>query len=62
MEKKKRIRRNEDQLLADTVTTLYDKIHNKIANMEDQKAAIVEIFDALDPLLELQKIWKDKNA
>lgn len=58
----KRIRRNADQLLADCITDLYVKIESKIKSIEDQKKVVCEIFEALDPLIVLHKVWRENNG
>ena len=59
---KKKTRRNADQLLADCITDLYSKIDAKIKSIEDQKVVVVEIFVALEPIIELHKTWKEHNG
>lgn len=55
---KKRTRRNDDQMLTDTITQLYVKINSKIINIADEKAVVEEIFDALKPLRELEDQYR----
>ena len=58
--KPKRTRRSEDQLLTDTITQLYEKIQAKITKIEDEKAVVEEVFDALRPLRELEDMYRNK--
>jgi hypothetical protein len=55
---KKRTRRNDDQILTDTITQLYTKINTKIVNITDEQAVVEEIFDALKPLRELEDLYR----
>ncbi len=57
----KRTRRNPDQLLADCIVDLYTKIESKIKSIDDQKKVVCEIFEALDPLIVLHKVWRENN-
>lgn len=59
---KKRTRRNDDQMLTDTITQLYVKINSKITNIADEKAVVEEIFDALKPLRELEDQYRGLNG
>ncbi len=56
--KPKRTRRSEDQLLTDTIIALYEKIQKKITQIEDEKAVVEEVFDALRPLRELEDMYR----
>lgn len=62
METIKRTRRSEDQLLTDTITSLYGKIQNKIEKIEDERTVVEEIFDALKPLRELEDLYRGKDG
>ena len=57
----KRTRRNADQLLTDCIVDLYTKIESKIKSIDDQKKVVSEIFEALDPLIVLHKVWRENN-
>ncbi len=58
----KRTRRNDDQMLTDAITGLYGKIHTKITKIEDEKAVVEEIFDALKPLRELEDLYRGNDG
>jgi len=58
VEKVKRTRRSEDQLLTDTITALYEKIQKKIVHIEDERAVVEEVFEALAPLRELEDMYR----
>ena len=60
--KPKRTRRSEDQLLTDTITSLYEKIQAKIQKIDDERNCVEEIFDALSPLIKLELTYRMANG
>ncbi len=62
METTKRKRRSEDQLLTDTITALYAKIQNRLLKIEDERAVVEEVFDALKPLRELEDQYRNESG
>ena len=61
-DKKKRIRRSDDQLLADTITQLYDRIAQRIVKVKDERIALDEIFEALHPLRSLEDSYRGSDG
>ena len=57
----KKTRRSEDQMLADSVVNLFDKLNAKLKKIEDERAAIDEIFNILKPLRELEAKFREAN-
>lgn len=55
---KKRTRRSDEVILADTITALYVTISNRIKKIDEDKAIVEEVFDALKPLRELEDIYR----
>lgn len=60
MEIQKRSRRNNDQMLADALAELYKRIQIKVQAMDDHKAELEEIFEALAPLKSLEDEFRGK--
>jgi len=62
MEKVKRSRRNDGQILSDLIVQLYQKIGDQVTSLKEQKASVEDIFDALKPLRELEDSYRNADG
>ncbi len=60
-EMKRAKRRNNDQMLAETITQLYERLSAKIKSMEDIRVELDEVFEALAPLRQLEEEFRGKE-
>lgn len=51
-------RRDSDEMLANAIAELYERIDAKVKSMEDAKQELDDLFAALKPLQELERLYR----